>query len=539
MKDVREVAERARARLGERGQGTILFLDEVHRFSRRSKTCCCRSSKRVCSCSSARRPRTRSSRSPARCSRAARCSGSSRSTTPTCASSRSRALADRERGLGDEPTEIDDDALEHLVDKSEGDARHLLTVLEVAHALAVERGTGRRSRSTTRRPRSRCAVGQLRRRRALRHRLGVHQVDSRLGSRRRRLLAGAHARGRRGRALHRAPPRDPRVGGHRPRRSAGDRSSPTPRRAPSSTSACPRPRSTSRTRCSTSRSRRSANSVDRARSARPRRRSATGGRARSRCTCGTRTTAAHSRSGHGAGLRLSSRRAAGLGAAGAPAGGGGRASSSTGRARHGAEPGCSHDELADSAAGDEEQRKWVTMSAGDVLAVVAATVVTMLVAVLAVVARRCSTRTLRDLRGTVDRRCTTKRSPLLDEPPRRGERRRDRGRPGRAARHVGRATERRGRRRVAHGRARCVRRREGDGVRHGRVARGAALAGRRRCRLTPAPRPPPSASATERPRPRPLVTKRRRPECSSAVLAHRRVRARHRLVVGGHAARAP
>src|SRR5882762_2390789 len=34
VKDVREVSERARARLGERGQGTILFLDEVHRFSR-------------------------------------------------------------------------------------------------------------------------------------------------------------------------------------------------------------------------------------------------------------------------------------------------------------------------------------------------------------------------------------------------------------------------------------------------------------------------------------------------------------------------
>ena len=34
VKDVREVAERARQRLGEHGQGTILFLDEVHRFSR-------------------------------------------------------------------------------------------------------------------------------------------------------------------------------------------------------------------------------------------------------------------------------------------------------------------------------------------------------------------------------------------------------------------------------------------------------------------------------------------------------------------------
>lgn len=34
VKDVREVIERASARLGEHGRGTILFLDEVHRFNR-------------------------------------------------------------------------------------------------------------------------------------------------------------------------------------------------------------------------------------------------------------------------------------------------------------------------------------------------------------------------------------------------------------------------------------------------------------------------------------------------------------------------
>ena len=34
VKDVREVVGRARARLGEQGQGTILFLDEVHRFNK-------------------------------------------------------------------------------------------------------------------------------------------------------------------------------------------------------------------------------------------------------------------------------------------------------------------------------------------------------------------------------------------------------------------------------------------------------------------------------------------------------------------------
>src|SRR4029079_10176010 len=34
VKDVREVTERARRRLAEQGQGTILFLDEVHRFNK-------------------------------------------------------------------------------------------------------------------------------------------------------------------------------------------------------------------------------------------------------------------------------------------------------------------------------------------------------------------------------------------------------------------------------------------------------------------------------------------------------------------------
>ncbi len=34
VKDVREVIERARRRLGERDQGTILFLDEIHRFNK-------------------------------------------------------------------------------------------------------------------------------------------------------------------------------------------------------------------------------------------------------------------------------------------------------------------------------------------------------------------------------------------------------------------------------------------------------------------------------------------------------------------------
>jgi putative ATPase len=56
-----------------------------------------------------------------------------------------RALAEPGRGLGDAARgggglTIDPDALEHLVDRAEGDARHGLTSLEVAAGLAIESG---------------------------------------------------------------------------------------------------------------------------------------------------------------------------------------------------------------------------------------------------------------------------------------------------------------------------------------------------------------------------------------------------------------
>jgi putative ATPase len=51
-----------------------------------------------------------------------------------------RALADPTRGLGGDGLEIANDALGHIADRSEGDARHALTSLEVAGALAAEAG---------------------------------------------------------------------------------------------------------------------------------------------------------------------------------------------------------------------------------------------------------------------------------------------------------------------------------------------------------------------------------------------------------------
>ena len=143
VKDVREVAERARARLGERGQGTILFLDEVHRFSRAQQDVLLpfvEEGLLVLVGATTENPYFSLTGPLLSRSTLFRLEPLAEADLRELAR---RALADKERGLGNEPTEIDDDALEHLVGRCEGDARHLLTVLEVAHALAVERATGR------------------------------------------------------------------------------------------------------------------------------------------------------------------------------------------------------------------------------------------------------------------------------------------------------------------------------------------------------------------------------------------------------------
>ncbi|MFI5045577.1 MAG: replication-associated recombination protein A [Acidimicrobiia bacterium] len=140
VKDVREVAERARARLGEHGRGTILFLDEVHRFSRTQQDALLPHVEEglVVLIGATTENPFFSLTSPLL----------SRSTLfrleplgpEALASLLTRALDDPDRGLGAEHLTIDPDALAHLVDRAEGDARHALTSLEVAAALAAEGG---------------------------------------------------------------------------------------------------------------------------------------------------------------------------------------------------------------------------------------------------------------------------------------------------------------------------------------------------------------------------------------------------------------
>jgi putative ATPase len=140
VKDVREVVDRARERLGEHGQGTILFLDEVHRFNRTQQDALLPHVEEgliVLIGATTENPYF-SLTGPLL----------SRSTlfrldplTPDDISALlERALTDSERGLGGAGLTVDTDALDHLIDRSEGDARHALSSLEVAAALAAEDG---------------------------------------------------------------------------------------------------------------------------------------------------------------------------------------------------------------------------------------------------------------------------------------------------------------------------------------------------------------------------------------------------------------
>jgi putative ATPase len=140
VKDVRDVVERARSRLGEQGRGTILFLDEVHRFNRTQQDALLPHVEEgvVVFVGATTENPYFSLTGPLL----------SRSTlfrleplSPEALGElMDRALVDTDRGLGAEPVTIDDDARRHLADRSEGDARHALTCLELAHALAIESG---------------------------------------------------------------------------------------------------------------------------------------------------------------------------------------------------------------------------------------------------------------------------------------------------------------------------------------------------------------------------------------------------------------
>jgi putative ATPase len=140
VKDVRDVVGRAQTRLGEQGQGTILFLDEIHRFNRTQQDALlphvedglvtligATTENPFFEVNGPLRSRSTLFRLEAL-------------TEDDLGRLIVRALADTDRGLGGEGLSMDDEAAAHLAGRSDGDARAALNGLEVAAALAAEAG---------------------------------------------------------------------------------------------------------------------------------------------------------------------------------------------------------------------------------------------------------------------------------------------------------------------------------------------------------------------------------------------------------------
>ena len=143
VKDVRALLAAARERLGALGRRSILFIDEIHRFNKAQQDALL----------------------PGVEDRTVVLVGATTEnpffTVNAPLMSRSllfrleplgpqdleaivtRALADPERGLGGRGLTLDPDALAHLVDRADGDARHALNALEAAALVVTAKGATR------------------------------------------------------------------------------------------------------------------------------------------------------------------------------------------------------------------------------------------------------------------------------------------------------------------------------------------------------------------------------------------------------------
>ncbi|MGQ0432790.1 MAG: replication-associated recombination protein A [Microthrixaceae bacterium] len=134
VKDVRDVLERAKHRLGERGQGTILFLDEVHRFSKSQQDALLPGVESgLITLIGATTENPFFEVNPPLLSR------STLFRLNALDAAAARLLL--QKGLRAEGARADDDALDHLAGHANGDGRHVLTSLEVAVAIARARVT--------------------------------------------------------------------------------------------------------------------------------------------------------------------------------------------------------------------------------------------------------------------------------------------------------------------------------------------------------------------------------------------------------------
>ncbi len=140
VKDVRDVVGRARGRLGEQGQRTILFLDEIHRFNRTQQDALLphvEDGLVILIGATTENPFFEVNGPLRSRSTLFRLEALSEDALGRLIA---RALDDPQRGLGGGGLSIDVAAAAHLAGRSDGDARAALNGLEVAAALATEAG---------------------------------------------------------------------------------------------------------------------------------------------------------------------------------------------------------------------------------------------------------------------------------------------------------------------------------------------------------------------------------------------------------------
>ncbi|MEZ4359035.1 MAG: replication-associated recombination protein A [Kofleriaceae bacterium] len=139
VKEVREVVARAAQKRDERGLRTLLFIDEIHRFSRAQQDALLPHVERGTITLIGATTENPSFGVVAALLSRCRVLRLEALSAPALKRLAEQALRDRERGLGQRPTEERaelDEQLERLVTACGGDARRLLTMLEVAVELA-------------------------------------------------------------------------------------------------------------------------------------------------------------------------------------------------------------------------------------------------------------------------------------------------------------------------------------------------------------------------------------------------------------------
>ncbi|HQU41202.1 MAG: AAA family ATPase [Planctomycetia bacterium 21-64-5] len=139
VKDLREVIDAARDRLAATGQKTLLFVDEIHRFNRAQQDVLLpdvEDGSIVLVGATTQNPFFAINSALVSRSRIFQFQPLSNDDIKTVVR---RALADGERGLGNEDVRMEDSALDFLAQVSDGDARRALAALEVGVLSSDER----------------------------------------------------------------------------------------------------------------------------------------------------------------------------------------------------------------------------------------------------------------------------------------------------------------------------------------------------------------------------------------------------------------